>query len=127
MTLVAAFLAVTNPRFQCWEKEGKLRAGGYTEEHIEMVRQSKHCSGISPVLKFQVEDIQFFRCPCAFMSPEFGFLLTLYRAYSDFGTLPYPGPTADQPAKVMEYFALADRLRKDLEEQQALEARRNNG
>lgn len=43
-----------------------------------------------------------------------GFVLTLFDAYQK-GAMPYPGPPADQPAKVMEIFNILTALKTEYE------------
>ena len=85
---------------------------GYDETTLAMMRAKiqKETSALTSL------NIKFGRPIEEFEYTKLGYVLTLYRAYSKTGVLPFSGNLADQPAQIIEIFNTLESL--DLEVQQ---------
>lgn len=94
----------------------RLLERGYTEEQISLMKSKMKDSGTT----VHSLNIKFSRPLEEFKTPMFGFLLTLYRRYSD-GVLPYPGALANQPSKIIEIFNTLESVELEFREKEVAE------
>ena len=91
----------------------KLLARGYTEDQLaELEKRLGKTPGewMSLNLHFKVRSERF-------DYPLFNYVISLFNQYHKNGVLPYSGPLADQPAKIIEIFEVLEQLQYEREEQ----------
>jgi hypothetical protein len=85
----------------------RLLARGYSEEALKMLQEKMGSSNH----EFISLDLHFKGDLDNWEYPHFNYVITLFDAYDRHGTLPYHGPQADQPAKIIEIFQVLDQLK----------------
>jgi hypothetical protein len=74
---------------------------------------TKHIKSLNVVFKNPIENYNY---------PQFGYVYTLFKKYSEQGVLPFQGSMADQPAQVIEIFNTLDGIESELKEKAHKEA-----
>ncbi len=74
---------------------------------------SNKIQSLNVVFKDQIEN---------YMYPEFGYVYTLFKQYSENGVLPFTGPLADQPAQIIQVFNTLDGMELEQKEKAQKEA-----
>lgn len=65
-----------------------------------------------------VGSLKYESCLCNYKHPLFDFIFTLFNQYDKFGTLPFEGSTAEQPAYIMECFSILSMVKSEHEYEQ---------
>lgn len=100
----------------------RLLARGYTEDQIKQMKARRNSRNTMEIVSCNLHikgDLERWE------HPYFNYYLTLYDQFNKHGTMPYPGPVTEQPAKVIEVFHILENLsmerdekiRRDQEEQ----------
>ena len=88
-------------------------------ERIEQLKSQVKSKGTRQLKSLNV----VFKAPIEeFTYPQFGYVYTLYKKYSDTGVLPFKGPLADQPAQIVEIFNTLDGIETEFKEKARKEA-----
>lgn len=82
-------------------------------EMIEQIKKQSASSGGTTSL-----NIKFSRPLESFRYELFGYIITLYRKYSELGILPFPGSLSDQPAQIIEVFNTLESVELEIKHQQ---------
>lgn len=112
------------------EPEGpNLHSRGYSKEALLELERQMHEQGKST--KYRCLNLSLPGPLNQYCYPLLGYVVTLHKSFTDNGVLPFSGPLADQPAKIIEIFNTLDSLNHENEtrirEQQERENKRKNG
>jgi hypothetical protein len=127
--IIATWFYSVEERFNCNIQKDKMSQYPDFEKRIEQLEIRNGCNAISDIsgvvekftgtARYKCEDVAFYRCFCNFVDQSAMFVLNLFFQYEK-GFLPFPGTVSDQPAKIMELFAVLTYLKaerqKELEE-----------
>ena len=91
---------------------------GYTESQIKAMEERLKVS----ISSAKGANLSFSCNLDNFEYNQFDFVITTYRAYRDNGILPFSGPLADQPNKMIEIFNIVDQLKYEVEEREQRKA-----
>ena len=95
------------------------------KEHLTKARQIKGCFTFEHAKEYGLENIAYRTCIGNFFDKSVVELVEMFNKY-DQGVLPFEGPMADQPSKVIEVFKMIDSIRgKKAEEQRKKEEAKN--
>ncbi len=100
---------------------------GYTKEVATKTVTGEHsCNKVQSSPVYQIDNIQFYTCPCNYRHPNMMFFLQATEAYSK-GILPFSGSLSEQPSYIMDAIALISTLKTQWEmEQQKKQQNANN-
>lgn len=106
----------------------RLKDRGFTDEQLKILREKMKTS----VTEVRSLNIKFTRPIEEFKYSQFGYVLTLYRAYKEHGTLPFPGSISEQPAQFIEILNTIEAVElefreKELEQQKNKDKRKSSG
>lgn len=98
---------------------------------LDKQRFQKACL-LTDKVKYQLEDIRYYKCIGNFYSDSAVYLMELFYNYER-GVLPFHGSLMDQPAKIIDIFQLIDamikskkaEIQKDMEKEASRKARSN--
>jgi len=99
----------------------ELLERGYNEKQLAILKTQMKGS----VKEAQSLNIKFTRPLEEFTYPLFGYIMTLYRKYTD-GVLPFQGPLADQPAQIIEVFNTLESVEMEFKKAEMEEQDRQN-
>ena len=103
------------------DKELEYRERGYSEQQIKLLKKQ------NKINVFSALDLQFTNVDKV-TYPLFGFIITSFMAYNKHGILPFDGPLANQPSKIIEVFEVLEALQIEKETQLRREMeKKNNG
>lgn len=124
----ATLQATRDKRFRCGECLSQFQGRPDEEDMLGRIRSVKACFGVVDRSVFSIDDCEFHTCPGNFFDRGGLFLIELWRAYKNHGTLPFEGCYIDQPAKVMEAFSVIEEFdTQQLLENQKKERLKNRG
>jgi hypothetical protein len=102
------------------EVDPTLKARGYSDAAIEAARKSVI---VSPTVS---QGLRFTRHLSRYKYPLMSYVLTLLENYER-GQLPFPGSVSEQPAQIMEIFALLQSLKHERDQRLNEKIERENG
>ena len=136
MMLRSSFHYITNDKLQCEQKvdryydlnisRKKMEPEEALTEAYRFVEAQNHCDKVLPSPLYEIDGYQYYTCACNFQHPDFNFLITLFGEYNKYGTLPFPGALADQPAYIMEVFQILKSLKLEKDAEDAAKQEKQN-
>lgn len=117
VTLVSTFISHTNERLNCGLQKSRLNGRGDISAALAEIERRSGCKADGSKQLFQLGKISFRKCLCNFQNTQLPFLLKLHKHF-EAGVMPFEGPLADQPAKLMDVFGLLDELKEDYRQAQ---------
>lgn len=109
----ATLYAIDNPEFNCTSCLSKFSGRQDEEKMLSASRRVKSCASVGSQVVATIENddrsesIKFRTCPGNFFSYGSVSILGLHKHFKE-GFLPFAGPLAAQPNKILEAFSLID-------------------
>jgi hypothetical protein len=127
---VASVEASFDSKWSCYhcKKTYDRYDGPKKDRALRNMFTKKSCSGETE-RNYQLENVRFKKCPGNYTDTQVRYLVDWFMMYEK-GVMPFDGPMADQPAKIIEIFELIQSIRDEKvlqqEKEDAMDARRNN-